>query len=91
LKTCSCISGANPNCFVTWWQEVHACDEQSGFPKWINANNAIWLDYDRDGKLDLFIGGYYPDNVNLWKLKNTRMMPDSYEYAQNGGRKYLTA
>jgi hypothetical protein len=63
--------------------------EKAGFPRWVNANNAIWLDYDRDGKLDLFIGGYYPEKVNLWKLDNTRIMPDSFEYAQNGGRKYL--
>jgi hypothetical protein len=27
--------------------------------------------------------------VDLWHLKNTRMMPDSFEYAANGGRKYL--
>jgi enediyne biosynthesis protein E4 len=27
--------------------------------------------------------------VNLWKLSNTRMMPESFEYANNGGRKYL--
>lgn len=63
--------------------------EKTGFPAWINANTAIWLDYDRDSKLDLFIGGYYREDVNLWKLKDTRMMPDSFEYAQNGGRKYL--
>lgn len=61
----------------------------AGLPSWVNANSAIWLDYNRDGKLDLFIGGYYPENVDLWHLKNTRMMPDSFEYAQNGGRKYL--
>ena len=61
----------------------------AGLPAWVNANNAIWFDFDRDGKLDLFIGGYYPENVDLWDLKNTRMMPDSFEYAQNGGRKYL--
>jgi hypothetical protein len=26
---------------------------------------AIWFDYDRDGKLDLFLGGYYSEDVDL--------------------------
>jgi hypothetical protein len=62
---------------------------ETGLPAWANINTAIWLDYDRDGRLDLFAGGYYPESVNLWKLANTRMMPESFEYANNGGRKYL--
>ncbi len=63
--------------------------ERAGLPAWVNANTALWFDYDRDGRLDLFIGGYYPEDVNLWHLKNTKMMPESFEYAKNGGRKYL--
>jgi hypothetical protein len=63
--------------------------EQAGLPSWINANTAIWLDYDCDGLLDLFVGGYYAEDVNLWKLTTTKVMPESFEYAQNGGRKYM--
>ena len=27
--------------------------------------------------------------MNLWHLDDTKMMPESFEYAKNGGRKYL--
>ena len=37
----------------------------------------------------LFLAGYWPEDVNLWNLKTTRIMPESFEYAENGGRKYL--
>ena len=60
--------------------------EAAGLPRWVNANSATWLDYDRDGWLDLFIAGYWPEAVNLWKLETTRIMPESFEYATNGGR-----
>lgn len=60
-----------------------------GFPNWMNANTALWFDYDRDGLLDLFIGGYFRDDLNLWRLDTTEIMPESFEYARNGGRKYL--
>jgi enediyne biosynthesis protein E4 len=63
--------------------------DQMGLPPWINANTALWFDYDGDGLLDLFIGGYYSEDVDLWHLASTKMMPDSFEYAKNGGRKYL--
>ncbi|HEX6805730.1 MAG TPA: CRTAC1 family protein [Terriglobales bacterium] len=63
--------------------------DQAGLPPWVNANTAVWFDYDGDGKLDLFIGGYYSEKIDLWHLKNTEIMPESFEYAKNGGRKYL--
>ncbi len=63
--------------------------ERAGLPAWVNANAATWLDYDRDGRLDLFLAGYWSEDVDLWKLQTTKIMPESFEYAQNGGRKYL--
>lgn len=60
-----------------------------GFPDWINANTAVWFDYDNDGLVDLFMGGYFDESINLWDLKTTKIMPESFEYSQNGGRKFL--
>ncbi len=63
--------------------------EQAGLPSWVNANTAVWLDYDRDGRLDLFLAGYWSEDIDLSHLQTTRIMPESFEYAENGGRKYL--
>jgi enediyne biosynthesis protein E4 len=63
--------------------------DAAALPTWANINTAVWLDYDRDGRLDLFLGGYYPERFNLWDLADTKIMPESFEYATNGGRKYL--
>jgi len=60
-----------------------------GLPDWMNANAAVWLDVNQDGHLDLFVGGFYAERFNLWNLETTRMMPESYEYANNGGQNYL--
>lgn len=64
-------------------------DKAGALPDWANINSAIWVDYNGDGKLDLFIAGYWDEKINLWKLDNTLIMPESFEYANNGGRKYL--
>ena len=66
-----------------------AVSDKAGLPAWVNANTAVWLDYDRDGKLDLFLPGYWNEDIDLGRLKNTKIMPESFEYAENGGRKYL--
>ncbi len=63
--------------------------DNTGFPEWANINTAVWLDFDRDGLLDVFLGGYFHEDLNLWQLRDTLMMPESFEYARNGGRKYL--
>jgi len=62
---------------------------KAGLPAWVNANAALWWDYDCDGRLDLLIAGYWPEDVDLWHLRTTKIMPESFEYAENGGRKYV--
>lgn len=63
--------------------------ERLGLPAWLNANTAVWFDFDADGWLDLFVGCFYPADVDLWNLPHTRILPESFEYAQDGGRNYL--
>ena len=70
-------------------QGFERATERLGLPPWINANTAVWLDVDSDGWLDLFVGCFYPADVDLWHLPHTRVMPESFEYAQDGGHNYL--
>ena len=89
-RTCCSIAGAGRSCSTTTpARRSRASPSTAGLPAWANINTAVWLDFDRDGRLDFFMGGYYPERVNLWKLADTKMMPESFEYANNGGRKYL--
>lgn len=62
---------------------------EAGLDTWTNANCAVWLDYDRDGLLDLYLCGYYRAEVDFFDLRTTRIMPESWEYADNGGRNRL--
>lgn len=63
--------------------------EKSEFPDWVNASTATWFDYNRDGHIDLFMGGYFGEQFNLWDLETTHIMPEAFEYANNGGSNYL--
>ncbi|MEZ6015734.1 MAG: CRTAC1 family protein [Planctomycetota bacterium] len=53
---------------------------------WMNSHDGLFLDADRDGLVDLFLGGYFRAEVNLWDVSSTRIMQDSFEFSQNGGR-----
>ena len=61
----------------------------AGLRRWMNSNSALWFDYDKDGLVDLYVAGYFPDELDLWHLKTTRIMQDSFEFATNGGHNVL--
>jgi enediyne biosynthesis protein E4 len=70
-------------------RQFEAVTSLSAWPARANINSAVWFDFDRDGWLDVLLAGYFDERVDLWSLASTRMMPESFEYARNGGRKYL--
>ena len=53
-----------------------------------NGNAGIWLDYNDDGWLDLYVGNYFR-NVDLWHLKDSRQMHESFETARDAGANVL--
>jgi len=55
---------------------------------WANGCAAIWLDFNLDGRLDLYVGNYF-DEFDLWHLKTTRIMHDDFEKARNAGHNFL--
>src|SRR6185436_13855549 len=44
----------------------------AGLHRWMNSNGAIWLDYYRDGLLDLYVTAYFRNDIDLWHLTTTK-------------------
>ena len=61
----------------------------SGLPARVNGNGACWFDADGDGLLELYLCGYFREELDLQALETTRVMQDSFEFATNGGRNVL--
>src|SRR5690606_12272969 len=60
--------------------------ERAGIGAWANSNAACWIDFDRDGDLDLLLTSYFRTDVDLWNLTTSDVMHDSAEFSSNGGR-----
>ena len=72
----------------------------AGVDYWGYGNGATFLDYDRDGHLDILVGNYFCETVvdpktgqrvrnDLWNPVTTRVMHETFTHADNGGRNVL--
>ena len=81
-RTCSSIATAISSLFRNVdGKRFEDVTEQAGLHRWVNSNGAIWLDYDRDGLLDLYVTAYFRNDIDLWHLTTTRIMHNSFEFA----------
>ena len=74
--------------------------KKAGVDYWGYGNAATFLDYDRDGHLDLLLGNYFPETVkdpktgkmvrnDLWNPVSTKIMQETFTHARNGGHNVL--
>lgn len=59
--------------------------KEAGLKAWGNASCAVFIDYNNDGLLDLLVGHYFERNVDLWNIPSTRILPENFIKARNGG------
>ncbi len=73
---------------------------RAGVGHWGYANSATFVDFDRDGRLDLLVGNYFAEQVidprtgalarsDLWNPVSSRVMHSTFTHADNGGRTLL--
>jgi hypothetical protein len=73
---------------------------RAGVGYWGYGNAATFVDYDRDGHLDILVGNYFADSLpdprigrlvrsDLWNPVTTRVMHSTFTHADNGGRTLL--
>ncbi len=63
--------------------------DKAGVLRRTNSVSAISFDYDNDGDLDIYIGGYFPGKDFYSDKTDTKVLFDSWETARNAGRNYL--
>lgn len=62
---------------------------ESGLRRWMNCSAGTLFDFDRDGLLDVALGGYYHEGSNLWNTETTRVLHEDSEFAHNGGTNFV--
>ena len=101
-----------PDLYVTKWAEANQLflnrgdgtfedvTKRAGVGYWGYGNGGTFVDFDRDGRLDILVGNYFADSLpdprtgkparsNLWDRFTTREMHSTVTHADNGGRTLL--